>query len=351
MSNLTDFRLVSFVGPRSMSKEAFNDRYGNKNWMVFDSQSINKAFEDAKGEIEKAETDEGKKKIVEDFKAQVKSLQRVAVETGEVTEKGEDVIEYWFVKNVSEKAGEGSKGGIIIGHTTSGKPVYKNSIGINYDDFNKKEHLEAKEIHEKKSKLRDFSPERRARHSREAKFHQIKADNYVGKGEEDTLEKGLADAFRWNNNMKFNKTGKALKAKFKELQTSQTALLETTKKDVDDKLSALIKSGKIPTQSPYISSTYSKAVSQPYKIFTWRQCEFPSETGKNDITYTNGTEKTLSYASTQEEADACREYNKAVDQYYDICVDLITIKAMIDNLEDNQKYELTQEQMIALSMN
>jgi len=46
-----------------------------------------------------------------------------------------------------EKGGEGSKGGQVIGHTSSGKPVYANKGADHYKDFSKTDHAEAAKAH------------------------------------------------------------------------------------------------------------------------------------------------------------------------------------------------------------
>jgi len=46
-----------------------------------------------------------------------------------------------------EKGGEGSRGGKVIGHTKSGKPIYEHKYAKDYKDFNTEEHKEANKIH------------------------------------------------------------------------------------------------------------------------------------------------------------------------------------------------------------
>ncbi len=59
-----------------------------------------------------------------------------------------------------EKGGEGSKGGKVIGHTKSGKPIYRTDSSTNWDhpehkDFTAKDHKDAQNLiqaeHDKKS--------------------------------------------------------------------------------------------------------------------------------------------------------------------------------------------------------
>lgn len=50
------------------------------------------------------------------------------------------------------KGGEGSRGGKVIGHTKSGKPIYEEHNHPEHKDFTVHEHLDAAEIHRKKSR-------------------------------------------------------------------------------------------------------------------------------------------------------------------------------------------------------
>ena len=50
-----------------------------------------------------------------------------------------------------EKGGEGSRGGKIIGHTKSGKPVYEKQSAHLYSDFSTEDHTDAESIHVKRA--------------------------------------------------------------------------------------------------------------------------------------------------------------------------------------------------------
>lgn len=50
-----------------------------------------------------------------------------------------------------EKGGEGSRGGKVIRHTKSGKPIYSEKHANDYKDFSKQDHKDAEEAHEKKN--------------------------------------------------------------------------------------------------------------------------------------------------------------------------------------------------------
>lgn len=50
-------------------------------------------------------------------------------------------------ENDLEKGGEGSRGGKVIGHTKSGKPVYAGKLGKEYKNFTNSDHHEAQLFH------------------------------------------------------------------------------------------------------------------------------------------------------------------------------------------------------------
>jgi hypothetical protein len=61
---------------------------------------------------------------------------------GELIKKSEDT-------NDIEKGGEGSKGGKVIGHTKSGKPIYENHNHPSHKEFNSQDDKDAAEAHNK----------------------------------------------------------------------------------------------------------------------------------------------------------------------------------------------------------
>jgi hypothetical protein len=66
---------------------------------------------------------------------------------------------------MTNDAGEGSRGGVVIGRTSSGKAIYKNKSHSNHNDFNSKEHEQASRLHSQHaSKFRRVGAEGRAGH-------------------------------------------------------------------------------------------------------------------------------------------------------------------------------------------
>ena len=89
----------------------------------------------------------------EDYKStsdQINSFQKATVTDGR------NAAEFFVKKKLKEASdelekagGEGSKGGKVIGHTASGKPIYENMHGShpNYGNFSVKDHKEASVLH------------------------------------------------------------------------------------------------------------------------------------------------------------------------------------------------------------
>jgi len=95
---------------------------------------------------------------------------------------------------LEDGSGEGSRGGKIVGHTKSGKPVYESARHPQHQEFSKSEHLEAKKFHDQKAKdawnaAKDFSSVSAHRndpstkegnkHSEQASHHNFLAHNIL----------------------------------------------------------------------------------------------------------------------------------------------------------------------------
>lgn len=88
----------------------------------------------------------------------------------------EDIMDYAndpiekALNNILEKGGEGSKGGKIIGHTKSGKPIYEHFDHASHNGFSREEHLEAMEKHDAKRNQSKGGKEKRF-HGDQARKH------------------------------------------------------------------------------------------------------------------------------------------------------------------------------------
>jgi hypothetical protein len=83
------------------------------------------------------------------------------------------------------KGGEGSKGGKVIGHTKSGKPIYANANHPEHKDFTSGEHQEAADTHFQMSKKRQSAAT--PHHMKQIKHHVDKQKEAEG-GKEGTFE-------------------------------------------------------------------------------------------------------------------------------------------------------------------
>ena len=109
--------------------------------------------EEDEEEIEKSdiENDEMKKSAKSDSKKDDKMYKDGAEEEDE-EEDEEDEEGNMISKglnNTLSKGGEGSRGGKIIGHTKSGKPIYESFSHPAHKDFTSKDHMEASNLHNK----------------------------------------------------------------------------------------------------------------------------------------------------------------------------------------------------------
>lgn len=102
-----------------------------------------------------------------------------------------------------EKGGEGSKGGHVIGHTRSGKPIYDKYSHGGHKNFTKEDHWDAQDAHIEYAsfqdthtsygeKTKDFHDKERRKHEYAATYYDEPEKNpYFKKSEEDNiLEKG-----------------------------------------------------------------------------------------------------------------------------------------------------------------
>lgn len=70
----------------------------------------------------------------------------------------------WKQTDLIQKGGEGSKGGKIIGHTKSGKPIYGTAFHSGHQDFTYYDHKDAALLHRRLGKVHD------------KKYHEMEPD-------------------------------------------------------------------------------------------------------------------------------------------------------------------------------
>ena len=94
------------------------------------------------------------------------------------------------------KKGEGSRGGVVIGHTRSGKPIYES--GNKKHGFNKKDHLDAALAHAKKKAqawqaLKNMSEKTEIAQKYRKKFNEHKKQEKFHTEETNNMKKGNMD--------------------------------------------------------------------------------------------------------------------------------------------------------------
>jgi len=119
-----------------------------------------------------------------------------------------------------EKGGEGSKGGQVIGHTKSGKPIYANSLHTS-KDFTHEDHSDAMTAHMKEAK-----------NQKDNEKHYLEGSKKYGAGEKD------------NKGFDHNKRLTELSNESKEKSQHHSSMAELHSKAMNDKLDQTIKNGE-----------------------------------------------------------------------------------------------------------
>ena len=145
--------LEMFTNKNEITKDQFEDIKKSEKYEIYSQASIAKFIEDTTNSIEKAESGdlkEGEQEKLDIAKAQVLTLSPIVVLNNEgdnqitksvyyIREKIKEVID----EDDLEKGGEGSKGGNVIGHTKSGKPIYNSFSHEGHDKFTTQDHKDA----------------------------------------------------------------------------------------------------------------------------------------------------------------------------------------------------------------
>lgn len=265
---------------------------------------------------------------------------------------GQDLMRKGDELEKANGEGEGSRGGKIIGHTKSGKPIYepqsnKSSIGQNKFHnalgYTKQDHNDAAKLHRsmKETATEDDIP----RHNLQAQYHDQAKGIDIKKSFDDLniyeqddlniIRKGeILDRLGMNYNSSgstftFTKTGKELKV----MLPITIAALSAKKDALETVMEALkVTAGCEPTevyQSYQIKSIACKRY--PYKLY---DC------------YDKGNN---CYVDPTDAQKAMQQYNDACYAWQSLSEDIIACKVINKNLDDNKEYTLTVNQLVALA--
>lgn len=162
---------------------------------------------------------------------------------------------------------------------------------------------------------------------------------------EDTLEKGVLDSFRYGQSkIDFKKKGSDIKTK---LIIKQQELLNCIEKE-QEHIAELEKDFiRLPTQNPDLWGE-RKTLKVNYKVFAWNQTYFAPEDAQTSMSIIGNNGEDCQACESKEEAEMNSKYNSCVYKIIDCMMDLRLIDLYLDSFEDNKDYTLTTEQMLEL---
>lgn len=164
------------------------------------------------------------------------------------------IKQYGELPDDFEKA-EGDRGGKVIGHTKSGKPIYKNASHLEHKHFTSQDHRDAAAIHyEKWKKLGkkaevDYNAQEKAHyHDDQEEIHKVRAtqeegnDEYHNKKHEESLkDKELLDTILktpWGQGRIYEITGEGSSKAVKVDVNGETHLMNVGEIDESDFIKA-----------------------------------------------------------------------------------------------------------------
>lgn len=177
-----------------------------------------------------------------------------------------------------------------------------------------------------------------------------------GKNDKDSLEKSdvsrtLTGYYGGKDEVTFQKTGKEIAEKV----TAKIALLDAAITPLETKAADLITAvGVKPTESVpdyyYGNMTHLKA-QKSLSRYPYSFCYFNAEKGNGKVeVYESepGLDEEIKRASSKEMADACGQYNNAVEQLASMYCDKEALEFWKRNIEDNKKYMLNAQMCFLL---
>lgn len=106
---------------------------------------------------------------------------------------------YGIEDSLEKGGGEGSKGGHVIGHTKSGKPIYANSLHTS-KDFTHEDHSDAMSAHMKEAK----------EHGEMGERHQTRADRMSSGKDRHKIDENNEMSHRYKNSSQHHSSMAAL---------------------------------------------------------------------------------------------------------------------------------------------
>lgn len=139
--------------------------------------------------------------------------------------------------------GEGSRGGKIIGHTKSGKPIYSDHLHPSHASFTHDDHMDASLAHKKN--VGTFNPIARKHHS-DQRAQQLGAMTYHAMKSENMSDEDIAKLIG-GGNLHENSDSVRTKKREPEMKSELSQLADQIKKGKDDKVSEVMREFKAGT--------------------------------------------------------------------------------------------------------
>lgn len=175
-------------------------------------------------------------------------------------------------------------------------------------------------------------------------------DDDEEKGSYGSVKKSdIAEALSgYGSSIKIKKKGKEIKEHFKDVLIPE---LNARLAELSEKADKLLEScGNAPTRQLDSWWTDGIKIDCGYKVYDWREMECCRTEGRvmyATLSAEDAAEKKGNISENEEQAVARRDYNEAVRGICNVKVDLKTCEIM-QNLKDNEEYELNPRQVIAL---
>lgn len=304
-----------------------------------------------------------------------------------------------------EKGGEGSKGGQVIGHTQSGKPIYSNHnphAGHKFEKWSKQDHKDAASMHKKMSdmhqKQADKHWEKWTRNADEVGLAQSK-HHIAEMDKHESAKKGHEYAAE---NWKFDKKAKLIPSNDNHVTTQDNVEIHSTKplkKSEEDELKrgendnmglkpgtynikdeTLFEKGQIADRIAYgyggdavkfvkTGKEIKDKIPSILALLAVKKAEVEAKMG---VLKTNaGVEPLSNYwtdpvanvsimryewkvcedVASNNDNKSCNDYNEWCYVLRDIIEDINALSVITNNMKDDAKYNLSVGQLVALQFN
>lgn len=287
------------------------------------------------------------------------------------------------------KGGEGSKGGKVIGHTKSGKPIYEKHEQKHTQNYNSEDHSDAVNAHQLAAKKyneelkkhvknaentlapTEFdehinrakeSKQKQLHHSSMAELHYNAMNSKLDKNKDkkeikksfdmdisnktisntDLIKSHIGYQFTNAENLKVSKKGSEIKEKLKAIKDKELVEISA----FQSKMEAL--KAVIPTAPTEPVNNYDE-VELPEKLTTypWNETYCNEEKSSNNMVI-SATETKPEKSEAQILCDNKREYNRNVDKIVECQKEIILINTMLNNFSDSKTYDLSVKQATVL---